>query len=331
MLGLAAVLRPQLIPAIAVAVIAIGGVRHAGALPGLAGGACAPDRVERPAGLGHLGMAISLSISYVYYASKVASVAGLNPVYSYIGWEAVAWGLFGVVVVLSALYGALRLPLLLWVAATIFVVHSLVSHKEYRYFSPALPLIMTLAGVGSTMAANWLGDRLGQPQLRRVLMVAVPLVWTITSLALATSHNRSWFWVRSRGSILAMRAVNADGQACGVGIYPGKLWWRSASYVNLRPGIPLYDAGDAGKTNAPNAYNYVISLQERSKELGRAVDLSVDFTSLGYQQVECWTDPYDRTMILEHICLWRRAGACDPQSAKLLTPEVGDAFEALIR
>ena len=66
-------------------------------------------------------------------------------------------------IVLCALYGALRLPLLFWVAATIFVVHSAVSHKEYRYISPALPLIMTLAGVGSTIAADWLADRLANP------------------------------------------------------------------------------------------------------------------------------------------------------------------------
>ena len=183
------------------------------------------------------------TIMYVYYQMKVSSAAGLNPFYSYIGWEAVAWGFFGVVIVLSALYGALRLPLLFWVAATIVVVHSLVSHKEYRYISPALPFIMTLAGVGSTMAADWLADRIGRPQVRRALMVAVPLVWTIASLGLATSHNRSWFWVRSRGTLLAMRAVNADGQACGVGVYPGNLWWRGSGYVNLRPGILLYDGG----------------------------------------------------------------------------------------
>ena len=113
-------------------------------------------------------------------------------------------------------------------AVTIFVIHSAVPHKEYRYISPALPLIMTLAGVGSTMAADWLADRLGRPQVRRALMVAVPLVWTLASLALAASPNRIWFWIRSRGSILAMRAVNADSQACGVGIYPGTLWWRPA-------------------------------------------------------------------------------------------------------
>ena len=141
---------------------------------------------------------------YVYYQSKVSSAAGLNPFYSYIGWEWVAWGLFSVVIVLCALAGAVRLPLLFWVAAVIFVVHSAVSHKEYRYISPALPLIMTLAGVGSTMAADWLANRLSQPWVRRALIVALPLGWTVASLALAASPNRIWFWVRSRGSILAI-------------------------------------------------------------------------------------------------------------------------------
>ena len=127
-----------------------------------------------------------------------------------------------------------------------------------------------------------------------------------------------------------MQAVNADGQACGVGIYPGALWWRAGGYVNLRPGIPLYDAGDAAPI-APNAYNYVISLQARDKALGRPDDLPVDLASLGYQQVQCWTDPYDRTMLRERTCLWRRPGTCDPQAAKLLTPDVGTGFEALLK
>jgi phosphatidylinositol glycan class B len=330
LLGLAAVLRPQLVPAIAVAVIAVGGIRERVHYRALLWGLAVPIVLSGLLDWITWGWPFHSTIMYVYYQIKVSSAAGLNPVYSYIGWEAVAWGLFGIPIVLSALCGAFRLPLLFWLGATIFVTHSAIIHKEYRYISPALPLIMTLAGVGSTMAAHWLANKLGRPQVRRALLVAVPVVWTIASLALAASPNRIWFWVRSRGSILAMRALNADGQACGVGIYPSKFWWRAAGYVNLRPGIPLYDTG-AATPIAPNAYNYVISLQERSKELGHPADLSVDFTSLGYQQVQCWTDPYDRTMTLERMCLWRRPGTCNPETAKLLTPDVGEAFEALIR
>ena len=170
MLGLAAVLRPQLIPAIGVAVIAVGGIRQRAHYRALLWGLALPIVLSGLLDWITWGWPFHSTIMYIYYQSKVSSVAGLNPIYSYIGWEAVAWGLFGVVIVLSALYGALRLPLLFWVAATIFVVHSLVGHKEYRYISPALPLIMTLAGVGSTMAADWLADRLGRPQVRRALI-----------------------------------------------------------------------------------------------------------------------------------------------------------------
>jgi GPI mannosyltransferase 3 len=331
LLGLAAVVRPQLIPAVAVAVIAVGGIRQRAHYPALLSGLALTFVLSGLLDWITWGWPFHSLVIYIYYASKLASAAGVNPFYSYIGWEAVAWGLFGVVILLTALYGAMRLPLLFWVAVVILVVHSAIAHKEYRYFSPALPLIMTLAGVGSTMAADWLADRFGRPQVRRALFVALPLIWTIASLALAASPNRIWYWVRSRGSILAMRAVNADSQACGVGIYPAKYWWRQDSYVNIRHGIPLYNAGDATPLLAPNAYNYVISFQPRNKELGHPADLAVDFTSLGYQQVQCWTDPYDRTMLDDRMCLWRRPGTCDSQSAKLLTPDVGEAFEELIR
>jgi hypothetical protein len=328
--GLAVALRPQLAPAVAVAVIAVGGIRERAHYPALVGGLAVAIVLSGLLDWVTWGWPFHSLVMYVYYQSKVASAIGVNPVYSYLGWQWISWGLFGVVIVLCALYGAFRLPLLLGVAATIFVVHSAVSHKEYRYISLALPLIMTLAGVGSTTAADWLADRLGRPPIRRALMIAVPLIWTIASLTLAASRDRIWFWVRSRGSILAMRAVDSDKQACGVGIYPGGLWWRTGDYVNLRPGIPLYDAGDTATPIAPNAYNFVISMQGRSAELKHPVDLPVDFASLGFTQVQCWTDPYDRALLLERTCLWRRLGTCESKSAKLLTPEVGEAFEALI-
>ena len=75
----------------------------------------------------------------------------------------------------------------------------------------------------------------------------------------------------------------------------------------------------------------MISLQQRNSDLNHPVDLAADFTAFGYQQLQCWTDPYDRTMLIERMCLWRRAGTCNSQSAKLLTPDVGKRFEDLVR
>ena len=226
--------------------------------------------------------------------------------------------MFAIAIISCVIYGGLRLPVLLLIVATIFAMHSAIGHKEYRYISPALPLLMTLAGIGSILAASRLAERLGRPAIQRALMVAVPLAWTIASIGLAASPDRIWYWVRSRGSILGPRLVNADKEACGVGIYPNTLWWRFGDYVNLRPGIPLYNAGDTASPIAPNAYNYVLSLQRRNPEL-KIEELPADFASLGYHQVLCWSDPYSRTLLTDRTCLWRRSGACDRTFGKAET------------
>ena len=99
-------------------------------------------------------------------------------------------------------------------------------------------------------------------------------------------------------------------------------WNLSRRYVVARCGLlrfapwrPSLDAGETANPIAPNAYNYVISLQRRSRELKHPVDLPADFASLGYQQLKCWTDPYDRTMLMERMCLWRRPGCVIPHRA----------------
>jgi hypothetical protein len=243
----------------------------------------------------------------------VAKYFGSNPFYCFIGSEWVAGGA-RIVIVLCAIYGGLRLPVLQLIVAATFALHSAIGHKEY--ISPALPLLMTLVGIGSVLAADLLAERLAQAAIQRALIVAVPLVWTGASIGLAASPDRIWYWVRSGGSILGPRAVNADKEACGVGIYPGDL--------------SCLRAGDTATPIGHNAYNYVISLQRLNPEL-KITDLQADFASLGYEQVQCWSDPWSRTLLTERTCRWRRPGTCDPKSAKLLTPEVGEAFEALVR
>ena len=116
-LGLAAVLRPQLVPAIALAVVIVGGIRLRSHYPALLGGLALSIVLSGLLDWVTWGWPFHATLLYVYYSAKVSSAAGLNPFYSYFGWEGVAWGLFGVVIVLCALYGAVRLPLLLWVAA----------------------------------------------------------------------------------------------------------------------------------------------------------------------------------------------------------------------
>ena len=104
MMGLAAVLRPQLIPAIALIVVAVGGIRLRAHYPALIGGLALPIVLSGLLDWITWGWPFHSTIMYVYYSAKVSSAAGLNPFYSYFGWEGVAWGFFGVVIVLCALY-----------------------------------------------------------------------------------------------------------------------------------------------------------------------------------------------------------------------------------
>ena len=205
--GIAMVVRPQLTPVVGLAVLAVGGFQVRERYPALIGGLAVPFVLAGLLDWATWGWPFHAFVTYVYdiTVGGVAATFGINPIYSYLGWEWVAWGAFGIVIVLCAIYGGLRLPLLLLIVVAIFALHSAVGHKEYRYISPALPLLMTLAGIGSVLAADRLAERLDRPAIQRALMVAVPLAWTIASIGLAASPDRIWYWVRSRGSILGPR------------------------------------------------------------------------------------------------------------------------------
>ena len=205
MFGLSMVVRPQLTPVIAVAVLVLGGLRFRERYPALLGGLAVPILLSGLLDWVTWGWPFHAYFTYVYDLSVggVAAAFGRNPFYSFFGWEWVAWGVFGIVIAVCTIYGGLRLPFLLLIVATIFMLHSAIGHKEYRYISPALPVLMTLAGIGSVLAAEQLAERLGRPAVQRALMVAVPLAWTVASIGLAASPDRIWYWVRSRGSIWA--------------------------------------------------------------------------------------------------------------------------------
>ncbi len=321
LMGLAVVIRPQLAPAVGIAAFAICGGHIRTHWPAILAGLALPVLLS---GLldwvtwGYPFQSLALSL---YYNSilGVASYFSVSPLLAYFGWQWVYWGPFGITIAFCALYGGRRLPMLLLVAAAIFLVHSAIGHKEYRFISPALPLVMTLAGIGSVLAADWLATKVSGPAIRRALVIAVPATWTVASVALAASPERAWFWLRDRGSVLAMRVIDADPKACGVAVLPASVWDRTAGYVHLRNGIALYNADNLAGSDA---FNYVISYQLHIP----APDPPVDLSRFGFRQVQCWENPQDRHAQLERICLWRRDGACAASTAQPLVATTAPGF-----
>jgi hypothetical protein len=308
-LGLAFILRPQLGPAIAVGVIAICGteirarylpILLGAVLPVIASGVLDALTWDWPF------QSLALNV-WINVGQGVAAEFSRAPFYQYLSLEVTYWsGAFALIVGL-ALYAGRRLPALLLVALTIFAVHTALSHKEYRFIYPALPLIMTLVGIGSAGIAQRLRTGVNMRPARVALLLIVPLFWIVTSAILARSREFYPLWFRDRGSIEAMRIVNADAEACGVAIAPADMWGRSGGYAHLRDGVPLYGRTDADPVTSVAAFNYLIAYRP------------ADFSDIGFTKLRCWAEPPGRTIILDPICLWRRRGSCNPAAAEPLT------------
>jgi hypothetical protein len=308
-LGLAFVFRVQLAPAIAVGVVAVCRteirtrylpVLLGAALPVLLAGLLDAVTWDWP----FQSMALNF---WINLKDGVAAQFSRAPPYQYLSFAVTYWsGAFALVVVLACM-GARRLPVLLLVALTIFAAHTLLSHKEYRFNFPALPLVMTLVGIGSADVAERLGGALRSPRARIAMPWAVPVFWLVTSLVLARSREFYPLWYRDQGSILAMRIIDRDPAACGVGIYPSDLWDRGGGYAHLRSGLSLYGQDDADAKGAERAFNYLIGYKP------------ADFTSLGFTELRCWAEPPGRTIAVDPVCLWRRPGTCQPDATARLT------------
>lgn len=308
-LGLALTFRVQLGPAIAVAGVAICGTSLKQRYLPLLAGAAAPILLS-----GLLDWVTwswpfqSLALNlWINVAQGVAAQFSKSPLYQYLSLEVTYWSGAFVLIVALALVGARRLPVLLLVALTIYAAHTLLSHKEYRFTYPALPLIVTLVGIGSAMAAQRLvGPNPGRWG-RLALLAGVPLVWAATSLILARGREFYPLWYRDRGSIAAMRIINRDPDACGVAIYSADLWDRNGGYARLRSGIKLLalDDGDPGET--ARGFDYIIAYKP------------ADFAGRSFTRVACWQEPPGRTITVAPICLWRRDGTCESNAAPELT------------
>ena len=156
LLGVAVVVRVQLLPAVLVGIVAVSGGRvrdgYAILLPGLLLALLFGGLLDWLT----LGQPFQSVTRYVWYntAGGVAVHAGLSPLTEYVTLAATLLGPFVVLVAFSATWGGSRLPPLLLVSLTVYAVHSLIGHKEYRFVSPAMPLVMTLAGIGSVFAMH---------------------------------------------------------------------------------------------------------------------------------------------------------------------------------
>jgi len=312
LLGLAVVLRLQLAPVVAAAVLLVWWRGRGAGWQAMLAGLVAP--VLLGGGLDAItwGMPFQSFGLNVYYNVVVGVAAhfSVNPPLYYLGLEWFAWGPFGLLIALCALRGGRALPLPLLAAVMIFVVHSLIGHKEERFVSAALPLIFTAAGLGSVLWANRLGAR---------WWAAVPVGWLVASAVLAAAPSARIYWEHGRGSIAAMQLINADPHTCGVAVSPPESWSATGGYTYLRPGLALFEGPAEASTAVEAGYNAIID------------HAGADFTAAGYRRARCWDDPLNRSGDVRHICVWQRPGLCVANAGVPLRATMDPFVAAAIR
>ncbi len=126
---------------------------------------------------------------------------GVFPWFYLLGYLVILWGgAFAFIIALASL-GGRRLPLLLAVIGTILATHSLIPHKEYRFIYPALPLIATLAGIGSVELLDALWGALRPRPGRSIGVVIAASIWGCVSVSLLASPPFQHLLLRFSGDI----------------------------------------------------------------------------------------------------------------------------------
>ena len=303
LLGLTFILRFHLAPALAVAALGICGTRRGVApwKPFLLG-AILPVLALAVLDWVTWGMPLQ-SIWLNFWINVVVGVskaAGSSPFATLMVMPVQVWGAAGFLVFMIAVgFGARPLPLLLFIALTIFVSHSLFSHKEYRFIYPALPLLVVLAGVGTGRVLQGLVT--ARPSLARVrgpLAAGMCLAWAGLSLSIAMSDVFSVPWTRSRAQLSAFELVSRDPQVCGVAIYnmyqtmnPGRTW--------LRPQVGLFESNAARLPAEGAGYNAIITRP------------GVPIPDPAYRRLACFRGDVDASgKAFNNVCVWRRPDGC---------------------
>ena len=237
-LGLVFAFRFHLAPALAIAAIVLCWNRSADWRAFMTGAAIPVI------GLGILDwITLSTPFQSIWLNIRYNVVAGISREYGTDPWWmlvvliGVIWAPVLPVMIFALGVGARRLPILLLVAATIFATHSLFAHKEYRFVYPALPLLITLAGLGTADILGQVGRRFPRIPVAATMIAGVSL-WSGLSMIVALRPFMNPSWTREAGFFGAFRDIDRIPAACGVGNRPCHRVTRKHVAASDNPALP---------------------------------------------------------------------------------------------
>ena len=314
LLGAAAMLRVQLVPGVGVAYLLACGLDRRrwgwlilGAMPAVV----ASGLVDWITWGVPFGWPFALTQANI--EQGIAAAHGVMPWTGYFTMLAGVWGPAGLVLIGLALLAAPRLPRLAVVVVAIFAVHCVIAHKEIRYVYPAVVGFIVMAGVGLSVAAHWLAERVRSEGLRRLIAPTLLLTLLLISLSrgaafrpalslmgseiLSPQLQEVSHWRFLRGPQEAFSILSRSDEVCGVGVVEIP-WFYTPGYSRLHRNVPLVSAwGDEQIADRAAWFNAAVAPVGREVP-GMAVNV-------------CW----------ELTCLLTRPGVCEPAEV-LMVPEL---------
>ncbi|HXE89945.1 MAG TPA: hypothetical protein VNK82_03180 [Terriglobales bacterium] len=221
-------------------------------------------------------------LGWIDLAESKSLQFGSSPWYAYLASLVWVWSWGFPLIVYFVALGAPRSPLLLWLVAVLFVTHSFLEHKEYRYLYLMVPLVCTLAALGM---AQW-AQRF--PARRRAVIAGLLAAWCLGSGLLAWNFRP--YWTAYSGNLRAFEQMSRSGDTCGVGLL-GMPWNWTGGYAYLHRDVPILQLevpGDAARLS-PH-FNYLLAFDGASS------------VPEGFERQWCWRGS----------CLFTRPGDCTP-------------------
>lgn len=281
--GLAMSLRIQLLPAVALAAVYFCRAHWRAKLPPVLAGIFLPPVI--------FGVVDAITWSYPFQSFFryfwVNVIEGRSELYGTEPWYwylAILLAHLGPILFL-ALLGVRRSPFLGWMAFTILASHSLLAHKEVRFIYPLMPILITLAALGTMEIAKELGHFLKSRIYPKITVSAALVIFALLSAFLAPQFT---FWDYNSGAMVMLDQLSRDQTVCGLGI-AGVSFFDTGGYTHLHRNIPMVLlSGGPRMEQESSSVNAVIAY-------GTHATLSRDFALQ-----RCW----------DGVCLYQRTGSC---------------------
>ncbi|WP_353230407.1 mannosyltransferase [Novosphingobium sp.] len=228
---------------------------------------------------------------------------GTQPPWWFVTYQLQTWSWASLAIVPLMLVGARRQPMLLAIALAVYLPHSLIAHKEYRFVILGTTTLVLLAAIGSVDVWAALERRFNvrHKWLKQGGLALLALGWLGLDLVVALSAIFAVLWTQGDDAFTTLVIAGEQPGICGLAMFNQPAHPALAmSLFNRKVPALLFDGPDAQDEARAVAgrFNVAITAQLSGAELPP-----------GYHLVRCWAqedfDIQDRDQ-----CVFARSGGC---------------------